>query len=77
MSVNYRRDIILGFNDGLISMFLLVFGLSGGGATTHSILLAGITGALAGAISMGLGEYLATKSQLQVQQADIALGIII
>ena len=69
----YMRDIILGFNDGLVSMFLLIFGLSGGGATSYAILLAGIAGTVAGSISMGLGEYLATKSQVQVQESDIAL----
>ena len=69
----YMRDIILGFNDGLVSTFLLVIGLSAGGATAHSILLAAIAGAVAGSIAMGLGEFLATKSQVQVQESDIAL----
>ncbi len=68
----YLRDIILGVNDGLVSMFLLVFGMFGGGALARSILLAGITGAIAGAISMGLGEYIATKSQLEIMVSDVS-----
>lgn len=69
----YMRDIILGVNDGLVSMFLLVFGMAGGNANAHSILLAAITGAIAGAISMAAGEYLATKSQAEVVAADLEL----
>jgi hypothetical protein len=53
----YMRDIILGVNDGLVSMFLLVFGMAGGGSDAYHILMAAITGAVAGAISMALGEY--------------------
>ena len=68
----YLRDIILGVNDGLVSMFLIVFGMFGGGALARSILLAGITGAIAGAISMGLGEYIATKSQLEIMVSDVS-----
>jgi len=62
----YMRDMILGVNDGLVSMFLLILGVSGGGLTTTQILLTGITGAAAGAVSMAAGEYLATKSQNEV-----------
>jgi VIT1/CCC1 family predicted Fe2+/Mn2+ transporter len=69
----YMRDIILGVNDGLVSMFLLVFGMYGGHANSHSILLASISGTVAGAISMGLGEYIATKSQSEMIQSDLAL----
>jgi VIT1/CCC1 family predicted Fe2+/Mn2+ transporter len=69
----YMRDIILGINDGLVSMFLLVFGMAGGGSDSFHILLAAITGAVAGAISMALGEYIATKSQGEVMASDIAL----
>lgn len=67
----YLRDIILGLNDGLVSTFLLVFGMYGGGALARSILLAGIMGALAGSISMAIGEFVATKSQLQIVSSDI------
>jgi VIT1/CCC1 family predicted Fe2+/Mn2+ transporter len=69
----YVRDIILGVNDGLVSMFLLVAGVVGGGLTAEQVLLTGIAGALAGAISMATGEYLATKSQDEVFDAEMAL----
>lgn len=72
-SRQYWRDIILGVNDGLVSMFLLVVGVVGGGLTTEQVLLTAIAGALAGAISMAAGEYLATKSQDEVLEAELAL----
>ncbi|KAA3636896.1 MAG: hypothetical protein DWP92_08805 [Armatimonadetes bacterium] len=67
------RDIILGVNDGLVSTFLLVSGVVGGGLTTTQVLLTGISGALAGMISMAIGEYLATKSQEEVFEAEMEL----
>lgn len=72
-SRQYWRDIILGINDGLVSMFLLVAGIVGGGLGREQVLLAGVAGALAGAVSMGSGEYLATKSQTEVLSSEIAL----
>ena len=69
----YWRDIILGVNDGLVSMFLLVVGVAGGGLTPDQVLLTGVAGALAGAVSMGAGEYLATKSQDEVLEAELKL----
>mmetsp|Transcript_28737 Transcript_28737/g.52525 ORF Transcript_28737/g.52525 Transcript_28737/m.52525 type:complete len:155 (-) Transcript_28737:1314-1778(-) len=52
----YWRDIILGVNDGLVSTFLLVAGVAGGGLATTDILLTAISGAIAGAVSMYAGE---------------------
>ena len=69
----YMRDIILGVNDGLVSIFLLVAGVVGGGLGRDQILLATIAGAIAGAISMAAGEYLATRSQEEVFDREIAL----
>lgn len=69
----YWRDIVLGVNDGLVSTFLLVAGVSGAGFSISDTLLTGISGALAGAISMAAGEYLATKSQDEVSQGELAL----
>ena len=65
-SRQYWRDIILGVNDGLVSTFLLVAGVAGGGLLSRDILLTAIAGAVAGAVSMAAGEYVATKSQNQV-----------
>lgn len=69
----YWRDIILGVNDGLVSIYLLVVGVAGGGLDTSQVLLTGLAGALAGAVSMAAGEYLATKSQDEVLEAEMAL----
>lgn len=67
------RDVILGVNDGLVSILLLVAGLVGGQVGSSAVLLGGLVGALAGAVSMALGEYLATKSQDEVWQAELSL----
>lgn len=69
----YWRDIILGVNDGLVSMLLLVAGVVGGGLDTNQVLLTGVAGAIAGAVSMAAGEYLATKSQDEVLVAELKL----
>ena len=72
-SRQYWRDIILGVNDGLVSMFLLVAAVVGGGLDTAQVLLTGVGGAIAGAISMGVGEYIATKSQEEIFDREMAL----
>ncbi|WKZ82924.1 MAG: VIT1/CCC1 transporter family protein [Acidimicrobiia bacterium] len=72
-SRQYWRDIILGVNDGLVSMLLLVAGVVGGGLSAEQVLLTGVAGAIAGAISMAAGEYLATKSQDDVLAAELSL----
>lgn len=69
----YWRDIILGVNDGLVSIFLLVVGVVGGGLSTDQVLLTALAGSVAGAISMAAGEYLATKSQDEVLEAELRL----
>lgn len=69
----YWRDIILGVNDGLVSIFLLVVGVVSGGLSHGEILLTATAGAIAGAVSMAAGEYLATKSQDEVLDAELAL----
>lgn len=69
----YWRDIILGVNDGLVSIFLLVVGVVSGGLDRQQALLTAIAGAIAGAVSMAAGEYLATKSQDEVLEAEITL----
>jgi VIT1/CCC1 family predicted Fe2+/Mn2+ transporter len=69
----YIRDVILGVNDGLVSTFLLVAAVVGGGLTSTEVLLTAVAGALAGMVSMAAGEYLATKSQDEVFQAEMAL----
>lgn len=72
-SRQYWRDIILGVNDGLVSIFLLVVGVVSGGLDREQVLLTAIAGAIAGAVSMAAGEYLATKSQDEVLEAELSL----
>ena len=72
-SRQYWRDMILGVNDGLVSMFLLVAGVVGGGLDRPQVLLTAVAGAIAGAVSMAAGEYLATKSQSEVLESEIDL----
>eukprot|EP01083_Nonionella_stella_P247149 857249_1 len=72
-SRQYYRDMILGVNDGLVSTFLLVAGVVGGGMTVSAVLLTAISGAIAGAISMFAGEYIATKSQNEVLDGELKL----
>jgi len=72
-SRQYYRDMMLGVNDGLVSTFLLVVGVVGGGMDVTGVLLTAIAGAIAGAISMFAGEYVATKSQNEVMKGEIKL----
>lgn len=72
-SRQYIRDIILGVNDGLVSTFLLVAGVVGGGLASSQVLLTAIAAAIAGAVSMAAGEYLATRSQEEVFDREITL----
>jgi len=72
-SREYWRDVILGINDGLVSIFLLVTGVASSGMPANSVLLIAISGMIAGAISMAAGEYVATKTQEEVINAQVAL----
>jgi VIT1/CCC1 family predicted Fe2+/Mn2+ transporter len=74
-SRQYMRDIILGVNDGLVSVFLLVAGVVGGGLAAREVLLAALAASTAGAISMAAGEYIATKSQEEVFDSERELEI--
>ena len=64
------RDVIFGANDGLVSILALVAGVYGAGIGSHAILIAGIAGAVAGAISMGAGAYLSSKSDKEVTEKE-------
>jgi VIT1/CCC1 family predicted Fe2+/Mn2+ transporter len=68
----YLCDSILGVNDGLVSIFLLLVGTAAASNCSSTCLLSGIAGAVAGAFSMGIGEYLATKSQIEALEAEFS-----
>src|SRR5664280_287799 len=67
------RAVVFGASDGLVSNLSLVMGIAGATADTRFILLSGIAGLLAGAASMGAGEYISVQSQREVLQRQIAL----
>ena len=69
---NYVRDLVLGFNDGLVSVYAVVAGVAGAAFASREIAIAGLAAATAGALSMGLGEYLSTKSQAEYYAAEAA-----
>lgn len=64
--------MVLGANDGIISTACLILGVAAADATRNSILTAGMAGLVAGAVSMGLGEYVSVSSQSDAERADIA-----
>ncbi len=70
---NAIRAAVLGGNDGLLSVFSLVMGVAGAQAGNHAVLLAGIAGLLAGALSMALGEWISVKSSQELYENQMAI----
>ncbi len=64
------RAAVFGANDGLVSNLALVLGVAAGGATTSTVRLTGLAGLLAGALSMGAGEYISVRSQRELLSAS-------
>src|SRR3989442_4663133 len=67
------RNVVYGFNDGLTANFGLVAGVLGAAAAPHFVLVSGIAGMIADALSMGASGYLAAKSELEVYAHEIAM----
>ena len=65
------RAAVFGANDGLVSNLALVLGVIGGGATTTIVLLTGLSGLLAGALSMAAGEFVSVRSQRELLAASV------
>lgn len=70
--IGWLRASVLGANDGIVSTSSLVIGVAAAGANGQSILLTGIAGLVAGAMSMAAGEYVSVSSQADAEAADIA-----
>lgn len=70
---NALRAAVLGIDDGLLSNFGLVMGVAGAGAETRAVLVAGLAGLLAGALSMALGEWLSVQSARELYARQIAI----
>jgi VIT1/CCC1 family predicted Fe2+/Mn2+ transporter len=68
----WLRAAVLGANDGLISTASLVVGVAAADNTRSAVLIAGIAGLTAGALSMAAGEYVSVSSQLDTERADLA-----
>ena len=70
--IGWLRAAVLGANDGIVSTASLVVGVAAASATRADILVAGVAGLVAGALSMAAGEYVSVSSQADTEQADIA-----
>ncbi len=67
----WLRAAVLGANDGIVSTASLVLGVAAAGASTENILIAGVAGLVAGAMSMAAGEYVSVSSQADTEHADL------
>lgn len=70
---NALRAAVLGGNDGLVSNFSLVMGIAGATAGQQGVLVAGLAGLLAGALSMALGEWISVKSSIELYENQMQL----
>ena len=70
--IGWLRAAVLGANDGLISTASLVVGVATSGSGRSAVLIAGVAGLVAGAMSMAAGEYVSVSSQADTERADVA-----
>ena len=71
--IGWLRAAVLGANDGIVSTSSLVLGVATAHATHGNIVIAGVAGLVAGAMSMASGEYVSVHSQADTENADLAL----
>ncbi|PHQ28893.1 VIT1/CCC1 transporter family protein [Leeuwenhoekiella nanhaiensis] len=67
----WLRAAVLGANDGILSTASLVIGVAAASSTREPIILAGVAGIVAGALSMAAGEYVSVSSQSDIEKADL------
>src|SRR6478735_6632673 len=70
--IGWLRAAVLGANDGIISTASLILGVASAAASRNDILLTGVAGLVAGAMSMAAGEYVSVSSQSDTEHADLA-----
>src|SRR5512135_1548866 len=70
--IGWLRAAVLGANDGIISTASLILGVASAAVSGGDILLTGIAGVVAGAMSMAAGEYVSVSSQSDTEHADLA-----
>jgi VIT1/CCC1 family predicted Fe2+/Mn2+ transporter len=71
--IGWLRAAVLGANDGILSTASLLLGVTAAHATHSNVLVAGVAGLVAGAMSMAAGEYVSVQSQADTEQADLAM----
>ena len=69
---NDLRAAVLGFNDGLVANLGLVMGVAGATLSNHAVIIAGIAGLIAGALSMALGEWVSVQSSREMYESRLA-----
>ena len=69
--IGWLRAAVLGANDGIIATASLIVGVAAAAATQHDVLIAGVAGLVAGAMSMAAGEYVSVSSQADTERADL------
>jgi VIT1/CCC1 family predicted Fe2+/Mn2+ transporter len=69
--IGWLRAAVLGANDGIISTASLIVGVAAAATTQNEVLIAGVAGLVAGAMSMAAGEYVSVSSQSDTEQADL------
>src|SRR5690242_11103135 len=70
--IGWLRAAVLGANDGIISTASLILGVASAAASSSNVLLTGVAGLVAGAMSMAAGEYVSVSSQSDTEHADLA-----
>jgi vacuolar iron transporter family protein len=70
--IGWLRAAVLGANDGIVSTASLIVGVAAASAATSDVLIAGVAGLVAGAMSMAAGEYVSVSSQSDTEQADLS-----
>ena len=73
--IGWLRAAVLGANDGIVSTASLIVGVAAANAAASNVLLTGVAGLVAGAMSMAAGEYVSVSSQSDAEQADLGGGI--
>jgi VIT1/CCC1 family predicted Fe2+/Mn2+ transporter len=71
--IGWLRAAVLGANDGIVSTASLVLGVAAAHATSHDVMVAGVAGLVAGAMSMAAGEYVSVSSQADTERAALSL----
>jgi len=73
VSGGWLRPTVFGAVDGLVTNASLISGLGGGGAAAHTVVLTGVAALVAGAFSMGTGEYISVTNQNELVHAEVSL----